>query len=318
MGGAAGKSGAAAGARSPAAAGSGGAMSTCNGKGCGECTVDADCERRGIAGGTCIDTTCYPPMQHCSADKDCESLGPEYVGGRCVTSQCRPNPKWRCEPTPQWPAAMGIKELSLPVIDALSLNPLSDVHIVACNKLDYTCAMPVTEANSGKDGSVKLSVPDNFMGYVQETGRTDYAPGMYFLPPALPQDGKLPNWPLLPSGAVINALAVALGANLDPMRGHMMLIADDCFGMTLANVTFTSPQMDKSTVQFYVRDGVPNNMVKDTPPEGDGGYLNFPAGTALITATETKTGIELATVSAIVRPGFITTVYIRPMARSDH
>jgi hypothetical protein len=177
------------------------------------------------------------------------------------------------------------------------------------------CAQPVANDTSGSDGKLKITVPANFAGYLQQTERRDFAPAMYFLPTTLPADGVLPNFPLLASGAIINALALALGAGLDPTRGHMMLIADDCSGVPQAGVKFTSPQADKSTVQFYVRDQLPSTTAMDTPAEGDGGYLNFPSGTALITATEVKTNLMIATVSVLVRPGFITVSYIRPMPR---
>jgi hypothetical protein len=102
----------------------------------------------------------------------------------------------------------------------------------------------------------------------------------------------------------------------------MMLIVTDCSGVGPAGigvgqpgVKFSSPQADSKTAQFYVRDQLPSTTAMDTAMEGQGGYLNFPAGTAVLTATEVKSGIVVATVSVLVRPGFITVSYIRPMPR---
>jgi hypothetical protein len=279
-----------------------------------DCSVNDDCERRGVVGGTCLESMCWPPTPQCKADPDCAAIGPEYVGGRCVATQCRPNPKWRCT-APALSPASGMTELTVPVVDALSLSLVPRVRIVACNKLDLTCAMPVANATTGSDGKLKITVPANFSGYLQQTERSDYAPAMYFLPTVLPADGVLPNFPLLLSGVIIDALALALGVGLDPKRGHMMLISDDCFGMAVPGVSFTSPQADKSTVQFYVRDQLPSTMATDTADAGNGGYLNFPAGTAVISTREVKNGIDLATVSVLVRPGFISVSYIRPASR---
>jgi hypothetical protein len=286
----------------------------CTGQNCAECSVDQDCEKRGVLGGMCVGARCWAPKPECNADQDCVSRGPEYVGGACLAMKCRPNPKWRCEspPTTTQPTATN---LTVPIVDALSLAMVPNVHLVACNKLDLMCAQPVAEATSGSDGNVKITVPASFAGYLQQTERRDFAPAMYFLPTTLPSNGMLPNFPLLASGAIINALATALGAGLDPTRGHMMLIADDCFGMPQAGVKFSSPQADRSTVQFYVLDQLPSTTAKQTPAAGDGGYLNFPAGTALITATEVASSLELATVSVLVRAGFISVAYIRPMPR---
>ena len=286
----------------------------CSGQSCAECTSDLDCQVRGVVNGTCIGSRCFARPSQCGADADCASRGPEFVGGRCDAMQCMPNPKWRCEPPPP-PAVPGVTQFTIPVVDALSRAMVPNVHIVACNKLDVMCMQQVADATTGSDGRAKITVPANFMGYFQVTERRDYAPAMYFLPTTVPANGVLPNFPLLASGAIINALAVGLGAGLDPTRGHMMLIANDCFTATQGGVKFTSPQADRSTVQFYVRDQLPSPTAMDTPPTGEGGYLNFPAGTALITATEVKSMLELATVSVLVRPGFITVSYILPMQR---
>ena len=299
---------ASAGTRAPAAG-----ATACEGSSCPECSTDADCQKHG--GGTCVNKACFKVMHECNTDKDCETHGAEYTGGRCMATQCLPNPKWRCEPLPMWPASTGNVDMIIPVVDALSFNRVPNVKIVACNKLDLTCASPVTMDMTGTNVEVKLSVPNNFSGYVQQTDRPQYAPAMYFLPAGWPEDGRFPNFPLLPSGVIIQALAATLGGTIDPMRGHMILIAVDCQGNTLPGITFTSPQMDKSTIQFYVRDGAPSTTVKDTPSDGDGGYLNFPTGTALITVHETKLNLDLATASVLVRPGFISVAYIRPMSR---
>jgi len=122
-------------------------------------------------------------------------------------------------------------------------------------------------------------------------------------------------FPLLGSGVIIDALAAALGAGIDPKRGHLMLIAEDCMGAALAGVSFMSPQRDAQTVQFYVRDLLPSTTAMDTAEVGNGGFLNFPSGTAVINVGQTKARLDLATVSVVVRPGYISVAYIRPRAR---
>ena len=49
----------------------------CQGAGCPECSTNADCERRGIAGGVCADSKCWakPPMPECDSDDDCTARG---------------------------------------------------------------------------------------------------------------------------------------------------------------------------------------------------------------------------------------------------
>lgn len=294
---------------------SGPAPVPCEGGGCPECSVNADCERRGIAGGVCADSTCWPPtaQPQCSSDQACEALGAEYKGGRCLASQCRPNPRWRCE---RPPAADGSanKQLSVLVRDALSLSPLTGVRAVLCQKLDLQCGTPVLDATTNAEGTLQITVPGNFAGYLKvESAR--FLPAMYFLPAALPADGVLQPFPLLASGIIADALALALGAELDPSRGHMMLIAEDCMGMAVSGATFSSPQKDASTVQFYVRDLLPATEATETSEVGQGGYLNFPPGPAVLDVKQVATGLRLTTVSVVMRPGFVSVAYIRPDLR---
>jgi hypothetical protein len=291
------------------------ATTPCQGEGCPQCIVNADCERRGIEGGVCADSTCWPPstQPQCSADDGCAALGPEYVGGRCLSGQCRPNPRWRCEHPPAPDGAT--KELSALVRDSLSLSALPGVKATLCQKLDLQCTAPVQQLTTNSDGKLVFSVPANFAGYLK-IEQSDYLPAMYFLPAALPASGELQPFPLLSGGLIADALAFSLGAaGLDPRRGHMMLIAEDCMGTALPGVTFSTPQKDASTVQFYVRDLLPSTDATETADAGNGGYLNFPPGTAVIGVKQNAANLQLTTVSVAVRPGFVTVAYIRPDLR---
>jgi len=305
---------AAAGAPASGAAGAAGAASGCSGAGCPECSTGADCEARGMSGGRCIDSICWPAEVQCSTDEECVVMGPEYIGGRCVSSACRPNPRWRCEAT-QSSATTEQKELTVLVRDSLSLSPVQMVHIVACAKLDLTCASPVAEANTDAQGELHITVPANFAGYLQQTERMEYAPSMYFLPAVFPDDGVLQPFPLLTAGAIIDALATSLGARLEDDRGHMMLIAEDCTGDALAGVSFQTPQADDKSVQFYVRNLLPSTSEKQTAEIGNGGFLNFPQGTAVINVDRMQDKLHLTTVSIVVRPMFISVAYMRPDLR---
>lgn len=285
----------------------------CDDSSCAECSVAADCEKLGITDGSCIDGKCWAQPPQCEADEDCAELGAEYVGGLCQERQCFPNPRWRCEPVPMRSAEETI-ELTLPVIDALRLELVPDVPLTACGKLDYTCERPFTSGVTGPDGRAKLMVPGNFAGYVQQNERREYAPGTYFMPVRLPIDGELSNFPVISTSA-LGGLALSLGTSLDPERGHIMLVVEDCMGAAVPGVQFTSPQIDDRTVQFYTRDQIPTTSAMDTPPEGTAGFVNLPMGVAEITATELSTGVRLATVSVLVRPGAIAMSYVRPETR---
>jgi hypothetical protein len=285
----------------------------CVGAGCAECSIDADCVQRGMPGATCADGICWAPASQCTLDTDCRKLGPEYVDGRCVAAQCRPNPRWRCErPAPA--ATTETKKLTILVRHSLSLAPLVGIRAQVCQKLDLQCMTPLDTVTTQADGILTLNVPANFSGYLK-VDDAQYFPALYFLPAALPADGVLQPFPLLSAGLIIDALAFTLGTGIDARRGHMMLISEDCMGMALPGVTFKSPQQDTRTVQFYVRDQLPSTSAEQTAEIGNGGYLNFPAGTAVIELKQVATGMKLNTVSVVVRAGYISVAYIRPELR---
>jgi hypothetical protein len=289
------------------------ATNPCVGSQCPECTTDDDCVRRGIVGGTCADALCWKPQPQCTSDVECAQKGPEYEGGRCVAESCRPNPRWRCERDAP-PDGTVMRTVSVLVRHSLSLDPMTGVRAVACHKLDLQCAAPIAEATTNAEGDIVVTVPGDFAGYLQ-VEHPGFFPAMYFLPAAYPADGRLQPFPLLPSGVIGDVLAFALGTGIDMQRGHMMLIAEDCFGAALPAMSFKSPQQDMSTVQFYVQDLLPSTEARQTAEAGNGGYLNFPPGTAMIGVTGVANNLKLATVSVVVRPGFISVAYIRPEAR---
>jgi hypothetical protein len=285
----------------------------CAGPECPQCVTNDDCARRGMAGAMCVDSICWAAKPECSSDAECVARGPEYEGGRCLMSSCRPNPRWRCE-REELAQGSTMHTLRVLVRDSLSLDPMIGVKAVACHKLDLQCAAPIAQSTTDDQGDLVLALPGDFAGFLQ-IEHPRYFPAMYFVPAAHPADGRLQPFPLLPSGLIGDVLALALGKTLDARRGHMMLIAEDCQGTALPGVTFQSPQQDADTAQFYVQDLLPSTAAKQTGEAGNGGYLNFPPGTAMIGVTGPVDDLKLANVAVVVRPGFITVAYIRPEAR---
>ena len=276
-----------------------------------ECTTTADCEAKGMVGAECVESVCWTAMAQCTVDAECLPLGLEYEGGRCLQGQCRPNPLWRCDR-----ATVGtgseLVEIALLIRDAITLGPKRGVKGQACQKLDVTCQTPIKEALTDADGYLRMVLPADFGGYI-EIREPGYFPAMYFLPPALPLDGELSPFPLMTSNEIATAIAaLALGAELSPERGHMMLIALDCYDEFVTGATFDSPSKDEATLSFYVRDLVPDPHASGTGNTGDAGYLNFQPGVASIDMKQSESGLLLGRTSVLVRAGYISVAYIRP------
>lgn len=289
------------------------AAGTCTGGACPECTSDADCEGMGMVGGICANSICFVPDAQCIDDAECAMLGPEYTGGRCVAARCIPNPRWRCEPP--GPAQSGATKLiKVPVIDAVSRAPRPGVSVSACLILDLSCASPVEQVTTDADGFATFNLGKDFSGYL-ETQASGYLPAMYFIPDLAPAMGVYNDFPLLSAGVVANALAQSLGGELDSARGHMMLVAEDCFFEPLGGVKFSSPQQDDKTTQFYVQDMLPSTDLAQTTDDGQAGFLNFPPGTTSLRLEQAETGLELTTVSLVIRAGYISVAFIPPRER---
>lgn len=288
----------------------------CPGAGCPECTVDADCERLGMQGALCVGSLCYTTQAECTQDEDCLALGAEYKGGRCVAQQCLPNPRLRCEP-PTEPDAAVARDVSLPLLDGLTRATLANTTVLLCPKLDLTCAAPITQTQTDDKGMIHVTLPPNFSGYLQTEPR-GYLPAMYFVPNVIPEDGVLDGFPLVGSGIAADALASSLGTSLDPKRGHMMVIAEDCLGDPVAGITFSSPAQDDASVVFYVYDQLPSTTAKVTADTGQGGFLNLPTGTPMVELRDTDSGLLLSKVSLVVRAGFISVAFIPPLTRMTH
>jgi hypothetical protein len=274
-----------------------------------------DCAAHGFVNGVCAGSICFGSSVECRTLQDCVAIGPEYQGGRCEASRCLPNPRWRCSPTPTQ-TSTGRRKLEIPILDAITLESLQGVPVVACQRPDLVCAQPVARATSAANGHVVLDLPADFGGYFQVASFQDYLPALYFSPTRVPDSGVLEALALFKGGVVIDALATSAGASgIDPTRGHLTLIAEDCMGLPLAGVSFSSEQMDSKTLQFYLVNQLPTTTAKETVSTGQAGYFNFPVGTALLQLTMKETGLALTTAGIAVRAGFMSVAYISPESR---
>jgi hypothetical protein len=280
-----------------------------------ECVTDQDCVALGRLGTQCVNGGCWKVEDEhpCTQDAECNALGAQYTDSKCVELSCVPNPRWRCEPPPEVSPSSEPLMLDILVRDSLSLSPLANIRALLCQKLDLDCLDPVMEVVTDRSGHFMFAVPRDFAGYLRFEERR-YSPALYFFPAVLPSDGKLDPAPLL-SANLINTLASSIGGSIDPERGHMMLIAEDCFSDPLSGVSFASTQPDETTTQFYVQDLLPSATAKETGAAGNGGFLNYPAGIAVLDVNMTKLKLKLTTFSVIVRPGFITVAYVAPESR---
>lgn len=67
------------------------------------------------------------------------------------------------------------------------------------------------------------------------------------------------------------------------------------------------------TVAVYTEGGMPNTDLTATTADGQGGLLNVPPGSAMLSGFDQATGLELGSAEVIVRAGAVTSALLVPM-----
>ncbi len=272
-----------------------------------QCEVDDDCTVRGgdFSSSECVDGYCSmveedirPAVGSCSKDPDCD------VSEACVEKKCES--RWQCIDDAPASAADGPIQASLLVSNFG--EPMPNVPARACRSADPNCSSPVAEVTSDATGRLNLSLPDGFTGYL-EVVVEPFFPVLYYFPSPLLSDTPLPALSLTPR-EVIQGLGLAVGAQPDPERGHILMSVTGCEGPA-PGVNLSAPKADDETIPYYVLDGIPSADLDATTAAGSGGFLNFPPGNAVVKLASGKAG-ELVSLSLTVRQGFITSVSFNP------
>jgi hypothetical protein len=115
------------------------------------------------------------------------------------------------------------------------------------------------------------------------------------------------------STSVWPALALSGGVSVDPARGHIAIVTEDCLGNQAAGVTFSAKGIDAATQLLYVA-GDTLNAFGPTDEKGVAFFVNVPVdvGSIDISATPVRLGRISSHASVTVRPGTLTQVSLAP------
>ena len=253
--------------------------------------------------------------EQCESNGDCAARDERFANSVCDRGICVPDPHWSCldaiQAAPNATQEAGLYRVEVPVVDVLSLQPLPGVQAKRCRKIDVECDEPL--------GDVVLSDEDGLLGYVLETGFNGYlalsgagiSPSYYFFNPPVSRDETMP--PIrLASPETVEALTQAVGMNLQPERGLVVLTAHDCLGEPLAGVSYPSPDGDPDVVPFYSVGGLPTTETVATDESGYGGLLNVRAGTVPLTGVHAEHGV-LEQFSVSVNRGALSYARVVPL-----
>jgi hypothetical protein len=195
------------------------------------------------------------------------------------------------------------------MVDLLSQRPLPGLALTLCAKLDATCMLPIASFVSNEAGQMDVEMNAGFDGYFQAVGAGIY-PTLIF-PPNTRRQRAPSTLPMVPAsffGTMFSGIGVTIANN----RSVILTTALDCLGRPTAGLSLASPQADAQTVSYLLAGGVPSRAAAATDETGVGGFVNVPAGSAVITSTIAATNRLAGTAGVQVRAGYLSMVLVMP------
>lgn len=226
-----------------------------------------------------------------------------------------PGEDWSCLARPAEQASAPVFSGNAPqVIYSLQMVDLSsgviyrNLQVRACALTDVSCANPLTDMlGVNEQGRVDVPLFQNFTGYLEITS-DELVPQLFYVNAPL-QPRTQPDFPLaMVSIASLGPLLQLLGA-VEANTGIIAIRTFDCQGVTANGVSLTSNN-DQARPWYFV-DGLPSSTESETGPEGLAGFINVPPGLNVVRA-EGADGTDLGPQSMVVRPGWMSSMYLRP------
>lgn len=222
---------------------------------------------------------------------------------------------WRCLQQAQGATGPGLRagEGAPRVVYTLQFVDLStganypDVRVRACGIADITCLTPVADyVQVDARGYVDLPLFEGFLGFL-EISSPQILPSLMFLTePLEPRLG-----PEFPYGLIsidsVPPLLELLRVAQEPNTGIFASRVFDCDGNLASDVSFAGPGFS-----YYFVGGLPSAAATGTDPDGLGGFVNVPAGLAMIDALAPGGRSIAGPQSIVIRPGWLSSFYASP------
>lgn len=249
--------------------------------------------------------------EQCKQNEDCDALG--YVGYECKESMCQAaappvDPTWAClDAVGSSEPVTGSVRVSINFINLLSAEAVPGVTFALCGKPDGSCTSPMAQYQSDASGKLEVDLLAGFDGYFQAQGADIYPTLIY--PPSTRRQRAPATIPLVPA-SFFPTMVKASGSTIAPDRSMVITTALDCLGRKAAGLALSSPDADGQTVSYVLAGGMPSRSSTVTDESGGGGFVNMPAGPAVIKST--LAGRPVGAAGVYVRPGFVSMVLIMP------
>lgn len=251
--------------------------------------------------------------EQCKQNEDCAALG--LVGYECKESLCQAaappvDPTWAClDAVGSSEPVTGSVRVSITFVDLLTQKPLAGVAFALCAKVDGSCTSPIAQYQSSATGQLEVDLVAGFDGYFQAQG-ADIYPTLIF-PPSTRRQRAPSTIPLVPA-SFFPTMVKGSGSTIAPDRSMVITTALDCLARPATGLALSSPDADGQTISYVLAGGMPSRSSTTTDDSGGGGFVNIPAGPALIKSTLAATGRPVGAAGVQVRPGYVSMVLIMP------
>jgi hypothetical protein len=222
------------------------------------------------------------------------------------------NAEWSCLQKPAGPPSQigSVGEFivySVQIVDLATQGLLLDATVKACALSDVDCRNPViSEQRPGADGWVNLPLRNNFQGFLQIESPNEVL--QLFHPPDTGLR-TMRDYPIVMiSQEVFAGLVQVLRLMDDPSLGAIAVRTFDCQGELAPDVVLKS---DVAGVPYYFEGAAPSIKRQQTDSQGLGGFVGIQPGFALSEATLLD-GTEITSQKLVVRPGALSTGFLRP------
>jgi hypothetical protein len=245
--------------------------------------------------------------------------------------RCGVGQYWGCVDKVTWPVPKSASmQVKVHVADPLTSQPMPNVDVTAC--IGRNCSSPVS-GTTDDSGVVTLVltaspiVPDSSRYFALTQHPSAQADAAADDPASVMPYLTFLNGPLsepmaelffVPfTRAEFAAAAASAGVTLDPAKGHVALIAEDCFLLATSGAVITSTTVAPGMIETYASKSAANltpaTVQSATDATGLAVFFNAPSPTTLtFDVTPRSLGRVSSTVSLFVRPGFVSAIEASP------
>lgn len=239
---------------------------------------------------------------------------------------------WSCVGREPPPAPVDIPEIvtyTFPLVEWVSNRPLPGRTVRVCNRIEATCANPITTVNvPDTDRNAVVEIPGNLDVFLL-LDATSGNPMNPIIPTVLYFDGALYSDQTggriqMLTAATTVGLATQLGINLNFEQGVLSMRAHDCAGRIVGGAFFSIDDTSGMPIPYTFVNGLPRAAVPPMPAPRTiimsdnspwAGFVNVPPRPLTVHGFMSDGEREFGSIDVTVKEGMMNAIEIRPLNR---